>query len=50
MESDGSFTTPLTVYVDQQMIDTEAVVILMSDMFVSPMGSAILTIEDSIQS
>jgi hypothetical protein len=46
----GESPTPLTVFVDQQMIDTGAVVIYMSDMFVSPIGSAILTIEDSIQS
>ena len=46
----GESPTALTVFVDQQMIDTGAVVIFMSDMFVSPIGSAILTIEDSIES
>ena len=40
----GAFTTTLTVYVDQQMIDDGAVVIMTSDMIVSPFGTAVLAI------
>ena len=41
---DSAFTTTLTVYIDQQMIDDGAVVIMVADMFISPFGTAVLAI------
>lgn len=40
----GAFTTTLTVYIDQQMIDDRAVVIMMADMLISPFGTTVLAI------
>ena len=40
----SAFTTTLTVYVDQQMIDDGAVVIMVADMIISPFGTAVLAI------